>query len=305
MSDKSSIEWCDSTWNVVTGCTKVSQGCKNCYAETIANRFWGERKFTDVQCHEDRLDIPPRWKKPRRVFVNSMSDLFHPVVTNYFIREVWKRMAKTSHHTYQILTKRPERMLEFTQWMAGRDHISIAEWPRNVWLGVSCEDQATADERIPILLQTPAAVRFVSLEPLLGPIDLDKKELLCYRWRRGYTIGTYLDWVIVGGESGPHARPMHPDWARSIRDQCQRAGVPFFMKQWGEWLPNNQVWNPGQPIGGEIHFWEPDRSGLHSIRIGKKIAGRLLDGREWSEYPDRPDAAAVAQTAAMEGAKND
>lgn len=238
---KTSIEWADEVWNPVTGCNKVSQGCKHCYAETIANRFWATqyppnedgspRKFTDVRVHPERLDDPLKWRKPRRVFVNSMSDLFHDDVPDSFIADVWFAMMQANKHTYMILTKRARRMAEVVQSLYPGESQPHANC-RHIWLGVSVEDQATADERIPLLLQTPAAVRFVSYEPALGPVDLNKKELICEAWSRGgYTIGTYLDWVIMGGESGPGARPMHPDWARSVRDQCQAAGVPFFLKQ--------------------------------------------------------------------------
>jgi len=256
---KSKIEWTDTTWNPITGCSKVSEGCRNCYAESYANRFWGDRKFTDVQCHEDRLDQPLRWKKPRRVFVNSMSDLFHPDVPDEFIDAVFGRISACPHHTFQILTKRPERMQKF---MSNLDESFTGEFYKafpNVWLGVSAEDQKTADERIPILLKTPAAVRFVSYEPALGPVDFMKKRCLHHDREffasneehefcqlcvdNGFTLTSGnklwmgdemisgIDWIIMGGESGPNARPMHPDWARSVRDQCQEANVAFFMKQ--------------------------------------------------------------------------
>jgi len=253
------IEWTDAVWNPVTGCSKVSAGCKNCYAEGVANRFWGDRKFTDVRTHVDRLDAPLRWRKPRRVFVNSMSDLFHDAVPDEFIAEVFAVMAHARKHTFQVLTKRPERMREFmlsaremvrrAMHRVGREiealwtkhqllavyaksvtefDASFDEWPkRNVWLGVSCEDQRAADERIPLLLQTPAAVRFVSAEPLLGPIDFkatpqpdcDRKAI--------------INWVIVGGESGPKARPCDVAWIRSIVRQCKESSVPVFVKQLG------------------------------------------------------------------------
>jgi protein gp37 len=183
-NDRSSIEWTDATWSPVTGCTKVSEGCRHCYAETMAKRFWGDRHFGDVQCHPDRLEQPLRWRKPRRVFVNSMSDLFHPAVPDDFIDRVFAVMALCPQHTFQVLTKRPERM---RAWFDGGEHLRmtrcfrnfqhytkpVGPWPLpNVWLGVSVEDQATADERIPVLLDTPSALCFVSAEPLLGEIDL-------------------------------------------------------------------------------------------------------------------------------------
>jgi protein gp37 len=301
MSDKSGIEWTDATWNPVTGCSKVSQGCKNCYAlrdwarlsapRTPPNIYTG-RAFTDVQCHADRLDQPLKWKKPRRIFVNSMSDLFHEDVPDKFIRSVFGVMMLTPHHTYQVLTKRPARMFA---WFERQEQASIKfayddplfqritsqfpdcypdhKWPpRNVWLGVSVEDQATADERVPLLLQTPAAVRWISAAPLLGPIDIG-----AWTWKFTKTQ-TKLDWVVVGGESGPKARPMHPDWVRSLRDQCKAAGVPFFFKQWGEYRYILRVNGPnGEP-------WKHKNEWFRQ-RVGKKIAGRELDGRTWNEYP--------------------
>lgn len=272
------IEWADKVWNPVTGCSKVSQGCKYCYAERLANRFWGKRKFTDVICHEDRLEEPLKWRKPALVFVNSMSDLFHDDVPLGFINRVWTKMIESPQHTYMVLTKRPKRML----------HVlgNYAIQP-NIWLGVSCEDQRAADERVPLLLQTPAAVRFVSCEPLLGKINLywlrgeEKSDSVGRKYNKALNGMEQLDWVIVGGESGPGARPMHQDWVRHLLDQCLGYGVPFFFKQWGEWMP------AGQGIAENVkkeqlhHFddWSV------SARVGKKAAGRLLDGREWNEFP--------------------
>jgi protein gp37 len=309
------IEWTDETWNPVTGCTKVSQGCKNCYAERLAPRVFagqmysppGEtvptrpRVFTDVLCHPERLDAPLHWKKPRRVFVNSMSDLFHEDVPDEFIGNVFSTMGNCDDqdrgHTFQILTKRPERMLIYMKehardaWNGPRMNCSAFP-PRNVWLGVSVEDQATADERIPLLLQTPAAVRFISYEPALGPINL------------GWYLGRFdpmqgattpnLHWLIAGGESGPNARPSHPDWFRAVRDQCAAAGVPFFFKQWGEWLGAEQDGAPGD--GRHVqHVNASD----HSIKVGKKAAGRLLDGKLYDAYPGTAHAARSTQHAAQ------
>ncbi len=253
---KTSIEWTDKTWNPVTGCTKVSAGCKHCYAERIADRLWGERKFTDVQCHPARLQQPLHWKKPARIFVNSMSDLFHEAVPEDFLFAVFQTMGVASWHTYQILTKRAERMTEVLPRISARlkteGRAPLGPVWKHVWLGVSVEDQETADERIPLLLQTPAAVRFLSVEPLLGPVNLSQFLLRASAQGAGtasiavpgggkpcprcFSVGQFVDpdqinWVIVGGESGPNARPMHPDWARSIRNQCVAAGVPFFFKQ--------------------------------------------------------------------------
>lgn len=269
------IEWADRVWNPVTGCTKVSEGCRNCYAERIAGRFWGERKFTQVQCHADRLDDPLHWKKSSRVFVNSMSDLFHPEVSDRFIGWFFSRMGMAKNHIFMVLTKRPERMSAFLQG------LPIL---KNVWLGVSVEDQKTADERIPLLLQTPAVVRFVSYEPALGPVDLIGFLPLAMSDISGMVyspVGTpFLDWVICGGETGPEARPMHPDWARSVRDQCQAAGVPFFFKGWGEW--GDDSWHGTMPGSRQQIF----QHGMAFTKWGKKRSGRLLDGREWNEFPE-------------------
>lgn len=248
MADSSKIEWCDATWNCVTGCTKVSQGCKHCYAErdwkrlsaNPATSYYG-RAFADVRCHPERLAQPLHWKKRRRIFVNSMSDLFHESVPDAFIERVWATMTHAKQHIFQILTKRPTRMQSVVKDLSD---INGRPLP-NVWLGVSAENQAAADERIPLLLETPAGVRFVSIEPMLGDIRLgsflQRAPSAAFAdgritrdmpaWTR---IGaTAIDWVICGGESGPHARPMHPDWVRSLRDQCVAAGVSFFMKQMG------------------------------------------------------------------------
>lgn len=214
MGRKSKIEWTDATWNPVTGCTKISEGCKNCYAERIAKRFWGDRKFTDVQCHVDRLDIPGKWRKPRKIFVCSMSDLFHKDVPDEFIEQVFYSASiglYARHHTYMILTKRPARMMEF---MNGH-HECVQH---HIWLGVSVENQEMADERVPILLDTPASVRFVSVEPMLGKVDLAKHL-------------NKLNWVICGCESGRGARGTNIFWADSLREQCARYYVPFFLKQ--------------------------------------------------------------------------
>lgn len=305
---KTTIEWADEVWNPVTGCTKVSAGCKNCYAERIAGRFWGSRKFGDIQIHPDRLEDPYHWKKPRRVFVNSMSDLFHSEVPDHFIDQVFVAMKMAYNHTFLILTKRPNRMLSwFKRWTNGEwdtpgiiiheaeakygksSTSSQYQWPlKNVWLGVSVEDQKTADERIPLLLQTPAAVRFVSIEPMLGPVKLQgwdgnfSRHYLNHDFIEDKATRGPLDWVICGGESGPGARPVHPDWVRSIRDQCQMAQVPFLFKQWGEWLGTYP--DDPKPEGKlDCYIWN---GGIASWRLGKKKAGRLFDGVEWNQYPE-------------------
>jgi protein gp37 len=253
---KTEIAWSDEVWNPVTGCTKVSAGCKNCYAEAVANRWWGKRKFTDVRTHPERLDAPLRWRKPRRVFVNSMSDLFHDDVPDEFLDEVFRVMMRASpsvvrleasgfvqlpqKHVFQILTKRPERMRDYIR---GDVHKRIGAslcWPLPcVWLGVSCENQETANERVPLLLETPAALRFLSCEPLLEELSIDRWLHDSNCWAPNDAgpcicaepFEDRIDWVIVGGESGPGHRPMDLAWARHLLEQCRAAKVPFFMKQ--------------------------------------------------------------------------
>ncbi len=231
------IEWADKVWNPVTGCTPVSEGCAHCYAKRMHERF-NKTPFSEIQFFDERLNQPLHLRKPRKIFVCSMGDLFHEDVHFPFIKYVWDIILEARQHTFLILTKRPKRMLDFTQWMAGSDDISTAHWPRNVWLGVSVENQKTADERIPILLQIPAAVRFVSVEPMLGEIDIGqylfcdgsiKKhcEDPCDGCRRAHGI----NWVIAGCESGPKRRQCKVEWVRSLRTQCVQAEVPFFLKQ--------------------------------------------------------------------------
>lgn len=322
----SKIEWLNylpghkgEVWNPVTGCSKVSAGCKNCYAETMAQRFWKGRKFTDIKCHEERLEIPLHWKKPRLVFVNSMSDLFHEKVRFEFVQKVYNVMNNSiwKNHIFLILTKRPERAKKFYEWYnklivkklnafktpeaAVRESIEKYNF-RNIWLGVSLENQETADERIPVLLDIPAAIRWVSIEPMLGEVDLTFKSIV--RNIIGNYAGKYidkLDWVVLGGESGHKARPMHPEWARKVRDDCKTAGVPFFFKQWGEWIAFSQsntlfserrklkhiaINNEGKTTNiTNNNFMEVDFSYKVCFRQGKKYTGRLLDGREYSEYP--------------------
>lgn len=232
----SKIQWTDKVWNPVTGCTKTSPACKNCYAETMARRLkaMGQRKYIagfEVMTHHDALSEPLRWKKPKFVFVCSMGDLFHTDVPFEFIAEVFTVMAATPHHTYLMLTKRPERMLEFAE-----SHT----WPVNVWAGTSVENNDYV-HRADLLRQVPAPVRFISAEPLLGPLpDLDLDG---------------IDWLIVGGESGPGWRPMDVNWARDLRNRCIDEGVAFFFKQHAGFMPRN--------------------------------LGRELDGREWNGVPMR------------------
>lgn len=235
MSDKSGIQWTDATWNPTTGCTKVSPGCKNCYAKhqawprlaAMKTGVYSGRKFEDVQVHEERLEQPLRWKKPRMIFVDSMSDLFHEAIPSWFICNVWDIMATAPQHIFQILTKRPVRMYSLS--VLGLNDPPLP----NVWMGTSVENQETADERIPFLLETPAAVRWLSCEPLLGPIELLNfpPKLTNAREQIIDTDQHLIDWIVVGGESGPKARPMAAQWALALRKQCRVAGVPFFMKQ--------------------------------------------------------------------------
>jgi protein gp37 len=381
MSDRSAIEWTDATWNPIVGCSIVSPGCTNCYAMKMAariekmnrtggsgsnyvNHYDGTTKSVNgnvvwtgklTRAPKKTLLAPLGRKTPTKYFVNSMGDLFHEDCPDEWIDQVFAVMALCPHHTFQVLTKRAERM---------RDYITSVTFSRidraasslnakhcvpahslftNVWLGVSCERQEEADERIPLLLQTPAAVRFISAEPLLGPVDLDhivapeKVEGEDWRFSALQTGDMYdrrienefdarvywdsgdgpyrdhaLDWVIVGGESGPNARPMHPDWARALRDQCAAAGVAFFYKQWGEFFPLGEH----LPGHGRVHGCTAVRPGWHKLhvngsptrlpdylypkgaelhvmagtqlmfRVGKKAAGRLLDGREHNDFPD-------------------
>lgn len=265
MSD-TTISWTNKTWNPTVGCSRVSDGCRRCYAERTYRRFhkgalpWtAENAGVNVHCIWGRLPQPSHWRKPAMVFVDSMSDLFHEKVPDDFISSVWNQMRNNDRHTYQILTKRPKRMLEWVGYWYPRGSTP----PSNIWLGVSTENQIAADERIPLLLQTPAAVRFLSCEPLLGSIDLKLFDRTSHYYcdegtdddpTPAHRCKAPIDWVIVGGESGPGYRPMDLDWARAIRDQCRSAGVPFFFKQ---------------------------ESGL---RPGTNAA---LDGKEWKEFPSR------------------
>lgn len=320
MSDKTSIEWTrgddgtpGSTWNPTSGCTKVSPGCANCYIVRTPpfrtkRRFWDAKGSTGVWIHGERLLEPTRWSRPRRVFVNSLSDLFHEDIPIDFIDQVFAVMALCPQHTFQILTKRPERMLSYLrspsdemEGIRGRiigkawnmlGHYKLRKYAHqgicdrqlplsNVWLGVTVENQHFADERIPLLLNTPAAVRFISYEPALGPVIVNNVPTPIEGWN-----GSAIKWVICGGESGPNARPMHPDWARSMRDQCCRAGVPFFFKQFGEWQSiAPEEYGSIKLSTREILFHPPGDRAINMIRVGKKKSGRLLDGREWNEYP--------------------
>ncbi len=244
---QSTIEWTEQTWNPVTGCSKISAGCEHCYAETMARRLQamgtpGYKNGFAVTCHENRLLQPLHRKTPTLYFVNSMSDLFHPKVPFAFIDRVMQTIDETLHHTYQILTKRPEIMAKY---------FSNRNAPENVWLGVSVENKKHGVPRIAVLREIGAKIRFLSVEPLLE--DIGKINL------------SGIHWVIVGGESGREARPMHRAWVVNIRAQCQRQHVPFFFKQWGAW-------------------------GSDQVKRSKKDNGRLLDGRMWNQYPEHSPA---------------
>ena len=357
MADASLIEWTDATWNPVRGCSRVSAGCMNCYAERVAMRqsnpggayeglvhqtSQGPKWTGKVRTVPQLLDQPLRWRRPRRIFVNSMSDLFHEDVPDEFIDQIFAMMALSPQHIFQVLTKRPKRMIEYTTHDGGFGRWGYIDgWARrfyegqhnkpfpagkillgplpHVWLGVSVEDQAEADERIPLLLRTPAAVRWISAEPLLGPLDLSawltRFVPSGIEYGRGMSrtdVGhaeRAIDWVVAGGESGPKARPSHPDWSRSLRDQCRSAGVPFFFKQWGNWRPVGPLYSDDDtpehlaaldtdPDEWHRELWItpsgnqwPPRDGQAPPgtwamrRVDKAVAGRLLDGREWNEYP--------------------
>ena len=382
MGDKTGIEWTDATWtpirarNTVTGavgwhCEHASDGCRFCYAESINRRLGTgidfkrqHRDSVSISLDKKMLLAPLRWKKPRMIFVCSMTDLFADFVSDAMIDRLFAVMALCPQHTFQVLTKRADRMMRYilsrsamvvadaglflgsplaeaarhvsqqaghpawmnapvTFWNAGNHEHPVEGWPLpNVWLGVSAEDQANADRRIPYLMDTPAAVRWVSLEPLLGPIDLMKVDVARgLNEARGRTPHEYdpdtrwplltpfhhmqsgssfpgIDWVVVGGESGRCARPMHPDWARDLRDQCAAGGVPFLFKQWGEFAPSidgTRLQEAGGTVApfvawpdGSICHGSADEHGGPGIkldRIGKKAAGRLLDGVLHDGYP--------------------
>jgi protein gp37 len=246
MSQTSAIEWTDATWNPLRGCRKVSPGCKNCYAETFAERFRGvpghpfEQGF-DLRLVPEALDLPLRWRSPKRIFVNSMSDLFQDEVEDAYIERVFDVMRRAHHHVaFQVLTKRSERLKQIAPRLP---------WPDNVWIGVSVESERYISRIEDLVSVRQAAVRFLSVEPLLGPLPALPLD--------------GIDWVIVGGESGPRARPMDPAWVLEVRDQCERAGVPFFFKQWGG--------------------------------VRKARNGRLLEGRTWDEMPVVTMAVAAAK----------
>jgi protein gp37 len=323
MADKTKIEWTDATWNIINGCTVVSPGCTNCYAmrlaatrfaghpsrEGLAKLHKGKPQWTGKVLLNKKVSLDPmKWSRPRRIFVCAHGDLFHEAVPDHWIDFVLNMAFLAPQHTYQILTKRPERMREYMRMVleetaeqtayrfgVSRLHAGLADVPKdelqdinwpppNVWLGTSVEDQQRADERVPVLLDTPAAKRWLSMEPLLGPVDI-------MPWVKHFTFPAHIDsggkghwekpivdWVVVGGESGPGSRPMHPDWLVSLHNQCEAAGVPFLFKQWGD--------HTADQIGPE------DARSIHHppghvifTRVGKRAAGRKLFGVEHDGYP--------------------
>lgn len=365
MADKSAIEWTDATWNPIVGCSIDTTGCIHCYAMRMAGRIEAmgsavhyagtTRKVNGNTVWTGKLALAPehiltqplRWARPRRIFVNSMGDLFHEGVPDEWIDKVFAVMALSPQHTFQVLTKRARRMREYVRRLPNRDDLvadqavtmthgdhrrhvmfAVRNPLPNVWLGVSAERQQEADARIPELLATPAAIRFVSAEPLLGPIDFGAikrfpdigKEFIhslagrmwsdqsglpnpdpawAFPGQRFCDGDRGLDWIIAGGESGPDARPMHPDWPRAIRDQCAGAGVPFFFKQWGEWNTRGHAFGTGavkQPhaeIDGRSIAAPWGREDVIMARVGKKAAGRLLDGIEHNGMPDMREVPAL------------
>lgn len=356
MADNTKIEWTDATWNPVNGCSLASPGCTNCYAMKQAHRVPQRRGLTqhtsggmvwtgETRFDEAKLTQPLHWKRPRRIFVCAHGDLFHESVPDEWIDRVFAVMALCPQHTFQVLTKRSARMRDYCDRKTSANgagaiadamaamggsagqQLALMELQAeksclpNVWLGVSVEDQARADQRIPDLLDTPAAVRWLSCEPLLGPVDLTAIQAPRYTpedaamdWRFScldtgdyywYRSGDYIDggdgpwrehaidWVVAGGESGPGARPMHPDWPRALRDQCAAANVPFFFKQWGNWAPRDMfddvtglAASSMLPDGTQCVHANPVSTSL--VRIGKRTAGRLLDGIEHNGFPNRP-----------------
>ncbi|MBE0568940.1 MAG: phage Gp37/Gp68 family protein [Deltaproteobacteria bacterium] len=280
MSDRSKIEWTDATWNPITGCTPVSEGCTNCYAKRMEGRNLPGHHvgpFDKIQFHPDRLGQPFCWYKPRRIFVCSLGDLFHKQVSKFMLKEIFGVMMMASGHTFMVLTKRPDRMKAFMDAITEPDG-KITSWGEpgiwtpdikeyaHIWLGVTAENQEQADERIPILLQTPAAKRFVSIEPCIGPVDLTGEYLTQKLGRYPFPglpdkhrtkMIDLLDWVILGGETGPGARYMPGPAPQSIRDQCVSAGVPFFFKGWGTY---------GMKKSDPLYM--------------------RIDGREWKQFPE-------------------
>lgn len=322
MADGTKIEWTDASWSPVTGCTKVSPGCDNCYAEAITKRF-KLGPFEEVTMHLNRMAQPFAWKKPRRIFVCSMSDLFHPAIPFSFIKEIFDVMIANSRHTFQVLTKRPGRMAHFAEKVLG------VPWPDNVWAGTSVEMEWDGNKnlirRLDVLIRVPAQVRFVSVEPLLGPVDLKPwlglaAEVVAHGPLERETASALVDlgraaarkfygiqWVIAGGESGNRARPMDPEWVRKLRDDCLDARVPFFFKQWGAYCPFHIELDSGWEKATEANRWmyeravgpgknyigRPRQSKIRMMTGGAMLkaqrgafdTGSMLDGESWREFP--------------------
>jgi protein gp37 len=319
MTKEHKISWLNmpgyqpETWNPIVGCSKVSPGCDNCYAERMANRLtyalggigtgknqdaWigysdviSEGKWTGKTAFiSSAINKPFQCKTPRMIFVCSMGDIFHKTVTTECFRRVLDVILKCRQHIFVILTKRPENILPLMQRVGWG-----LPFPPNIWLGVTAENQEQANQRIPLLLQIPAAKRFVSIEPMLGPIELTEiRPDICKTITQNVLWGIainenrslrdglpVLDWVICGGESGSKARPMHPDWVRSVRDQCRNAGTPFFFKQWGEWISE---YPQGKNLGNMSQTYQYDKT---FYKIGRKTAGDLLDGEQYHEWPEK------------------
>lgn len=296
MAENSNIEWCDHTFNPWMGCTRVSEGCRNCYAEFMMDHRlgrveWGPGK-PRVRTSEKNWRQPLRWNQQaqqagerHRVFCASLADVFDHEVAQAWRSDLWELIESCLHLDWLLLTKRPQNVPGMVppEWMEGC-------WPAHVWLGTTVENQQAADERVPLLLACPAPVRFLSCEPLLGPVNLLDQPWWDHRHSYDfYPDGMFtapINWVIAGGESGLDARPMHPDWARSLRDQCQGAGVLFLYKQWGEWVPSPMCGGPGKLPDTGRYSWFEDH--VCMVRVGKKVAGRMLDGQEHTEFPKSP-----------------
>jgi protein gp37 len=312
MAQKSKIEWTTRTWNPITGCTKISEACDNCYAERMAKRFAGlhgypkENPF-NVTIHKNRFLQPAGWSKPCKVFVCSMSDLFHPNIPWGIIYDLFTVMDKYKDFTFQILTKRPKRAKEVLTPIY--DRLGSLS---NVWIGITAENQARFDQRIDHLMEIPAKVRFISCEPMLGAIDMSYYLNGCPEAMGKYNEPDWeqtcppLSWVICGGESGPKARPTHPYWIKELQEQCNYSKTPFFFKQWGEWIPRQQWELQGNKIStdqfgtlsynGDIFYYqtttwngrEYDKNNDFECimyRVGKKAAGAMIDGKEYKTFP--------------------
>ncbi len=295
MSDGTEISWSDATLNIMSGCERVSPACDHCYIERTPPLRMAHRRFDKpgvggaipVQLHPERLAQLAKWRKPRRIFMPSLGDLFHDDVPDDFLIATFDAVLNSPQHTYQILTKRPARMRSFVNRYVTGEYGRVGGYPvgalpPNVWLGCTVEDHQWTS-RLSILRKVPAQVLFISAEPLLSHVDLTPHLY-------------FLAWVITGGETGPGARPTHPDWFRSVRDQCVAAGVPFHFKQWGDWAPITEGGTKVRDVclsvdGGRYdvdrdYVCAPNESdGAWLRRVGKKVAGRELDGREWNEFP--------------------